>query len=90
MTGYSMAIGAPGGQPEGAFGAGESDSDSDDDSPPRRLKRRRSSEQGMSIPGALTQPPDLISPEIRAQLDIILFNFLNRVCSDRESSGFLR
>ena len=89
MTGYSMAIGASGGQAESGLGGGDSDSDSDDDSPPRRLKRRRSSEQGMSIPGALTQPPDLISPEIRAQLDIILFNFLNRVCSDREFSGFL-
>jgi hypothetical protein len=88
-SGYTIAIATAGSQPDGGFGPGDSDSDSDDDSPPRRLKRRRSSEQGMSIPGALTQPPDLISPEMRAQLDIILFNFLNRVCSDRESSGFL-
>jgi hypothetical protein len=63
---------------------GDSDSDSDDDGP-RKLKRRRSSEAVTAPPGTLIQPPDLISVEMRAQLDKILFNFLNRVCSDRKS-----
>ncbi len=35
-------------------------------------------------PGTLVQPVDLVSDEIRSQLDIILLNFLNTVCSDRE------
>ena len=62
----------------------DGDSDSDDEGPTRNLKRRRSSEHVALIPGTLTQPPDLISPEMRAQLDIILNDFLNRVCSDCE------
>lgn len=64
---------------------GDGDSDSDDEGPSRNpLKRRRSSEHVPLVPGTLTQPPDLISPEMRAQLDIILNDFLNRVCSDCE------
>jgi hypothetical protein len=63
--------------------------DSDDDDGPlkrRPSKRRRSSDQGGSAPeGALIQPPDLISDEIRAQLDKIMYGFLNHICSDRKS-----
>lgn len=86
-TSQSTGIGGWSGNIQASLPNGDgadSDSDSDDDGPPRNLKRRRSSEHVTSIPGTLTQPPDLISPEMRAQLDIILFKFLNRVCSDRE------
>lgn len=62
--------------------------DSDDDDGPlkrRPSKRRRSSDPTSTAPDtALIQPPDLISDEIRLQLDKIMYGFLNHVCSDRK------
>lgn len=62
------------------------DSDDDDGRLKRRAsKRRRSSDPATAAPeGALVQPPDLISDEIRVQLDKIMYGFLNDICSDRE------
>ncbi len=68
---------------------GESDSGAEDGSPMPQLKRRRSSAdvQGMtaSTSGKLVVPQVLVSDQIREQLDIILDDFLQKVCSDRES-----
>ncbi|KAJ9125482.1 hypothetical protein QFC22_000443 [Naganishia vaughanmartiniae] len=62
----------------------EDEEDSDEDEGPlkrRPSKRRRSSDQ--QVPeGALVQPPDLISDEIRLELDKIMYEFLNDICSD--------
>lgn len=66
------------------------DSDDDDGTLKRRpSKRRRSSDQATAPDNALIQPPDLISDEIRAQLDKIMYGFLNHICSDRESQSVL-
>lgn len=66
----------------------EDDDDSEDDEgrlKRRASKRRRSSDPVTAAPeGALMQPPDLISDEIRMQLDKIMYDFLNDICSDRE------
>jgi hypothetical protein len=64
----------------------EDEEDSDDDEGPlkrRPSKRRRSSDQAHVPEGALVQPPDLISDEIRSELDKIMYEFLNDICSDR-------
>jgi hypothetical protein len=74
-------------------GHGEDDGDSDSGaeeggSPKSNIKRRRSSNDGpagsSSTSGKLVLPPILISDEIRDNLDRVLLEFLNRVCSDRE------
>jgi hypothetical protein len=53
------------------------------------MKRRRSSTDGQggssNTSGKLVLPQVLVSDEIRENLDRILFEFLNRVCSDRGS-----
>ncbi|KAJ9109748.1 hypothetical protein QFC19_001978 [Naganishia cerealis] len=61
----------------------EDDSDDDEGHLKRRpSKRRRSSDQAQAPEGALIQPPDLISEEIRIQLDKIMYGFLNDICSN--------
>ncbi len=72
-------------------GDGDSDSGAEDSGSPKpHMKRRRSSNDGQAgssnTSGKLVLPPVLISDDIRANLDRILFEFLNRVCSDREYS----
>jgi hypothetical protein len=68
---------------------GDSDSGGEDGSPKPQMKRRRSSTDGQggssNTSGKLVLPQVLVSDEIRENLDRILFEFLNRVCSDRES-----
>lgn len=64
----------------------DSDSDTDDETPQREKRRRESSDQAVPyVPGTLMPPPDLISDEVRLQLDQILLDFLNKVCSNRKS-----
>jgi hypothetical protein len=75
---------------EVAVDDGDLDDDDDSDDDEGRLKRRASKRRRSSDPapvapeGALVQPPDLISDEIRMQLDKIMYEFLNDICSDRE------
>jgi len=67
---------------------GDSDSGGEDGSPKPQMKRRRSSTDGhggsSNTSGKLVLPQVLVSDEIRENLDRILFEFLNRVCSDLE------
>ncbi len=64
----------------------DDDDEESEDEGPKRTKRRRSSagKDDAPDPGFINGP--MISDDIRRQLDQIFEEFLNRICSDRESS----